>query len=193
MTTRRDSRRRDEGRGSGPGDRGQLLLLSGIILALAFLITALTLNQVANMESQVSREQRAIIIDEFSFLREEINTTLSDLVTSSTSNSTFNDTFDRMVFSIKSVERGHGYDLVVVKGAPGYATPATEEDNFTAEGKKYKGVSFDGHRNFTGEVYDGVNDGILWYDGEIKGVVVYIYISDEVASMEEVLLFPVNA
>lgn len=181
-----------------PGDTGQLLLLAGIILALAFLATTLTLNELSSIRADVAAEQDAPIVGEFSFVRDKINTTLGDVVLEDTTNSSLNGTFSDMAKNIIRVENAKGYDVIVAKGRPGAPVALNESDFLDGAGTSYDGRSYDGVRNFTGQPYDGVDDGIIWYkepsdtQGHVKGLVVYLYLADQRSVMEETILYALN-
>lgn len=184
------------GRG-GPGDGGQLLLLAGIILVLMFVVTSITLSEMSSIETDVAREHRAPIADEYDFVETRLNETMNSIVSESTTNSSFNTTLDSLVGSFEGVQNSKGYDLVVELGGATTPAPKTEDPHFI-DGGQYANVSFDGRRDFTGHNYDGVNDGILWYEeadddeGHIKGFVAYIYLADEASRIEGTVLFAVN-
>lgn len=191
-------------RRSRSGDRrdgGQLLLLAGFILILMFVSASITLSKLSNVEADVAREHRAPIVDEFEFVRSRVNSTMNNLVDTDTTNSSFNDTLASMRGSFQDVENQKGYDLVLELGGVDTPAPKTEDPHFvdTATSPlEYENVSFDGQRDFDGQDYDGVNDGILWYkesgdsSGHIKGFVAYIYLADHRSRIESTVLFAVN-
>ncbi len=184
--------------GREAGDGGQLLLLAGIILALAFLATTLTLNELSSIRSDVAQEQSSPIVNEFDFVRSKINSTLADLVVEDTTNSSLNTTFSDMVDNIVRVENAKGYDALIAKGEPGQPVELNESDLLNGAGTEYDMWSFDGIRDFTGEDYDGQDDGIIWYkepsdsSGHIKGIVVYIYLADQATRMDETIVYALN-
>lgn len=179
------------GRRGSASDGGQLLLLAGFVLVMMFVVTSITLSEISSIEAGVSRSQSAPVLDEFSFIRAQTNETMRSLVTSDTTNSSFNDTFDGVEDSFAAVENSKGYDLVMALGGGSTIAPSTEAEDF-AGGGHYDHVSFDGVRAFCEADYDGVNDGIIWFDDEIKGFVAYIYLSDHESQMESTVLFATN-
>lgn len=186
-------RSRNEGR-----DRAQLLLLAGFILVIMFVLTSLTLSKIASIEADVARDHRAPVVDEFDFIRSRTNSTMNTLVDSDTSNSSFNDSFSSLRSSFQDVENGKGYDLVLELAGSTTPAPKTEEGIYVDGSDLYQNVSFDGLRDFDGESYDGVNDGILWYQGagdssaHIKGFAAFIHLSDHESRIEATVLFSVN-
>lgn len=183
--------RRRAGRDRGTDDRAQLLLLAGFILVMMFLVTSITLSKIASIEAEVARDQRAPIGDEFDFVRSRTNSTMNSLVDTSTSNASFNDTLDSLRSSFSDVETSKGYDLVLELAGATTPAPRKEAGPFAGAGT-YENASYDGVRAFCDEAYDGVNDGIFWYDGHVKGFAAYVYLADHKSSIESTVIFAVN-
>lgn len=108
------------------GEGGQLLLLAGIILVLAFVTTALTLGQVAEIEKQATNDQQSPILAEYRFIREKAGSTMRDAVTGSTDNATFIATFESMAETFKRMAQEKGYDLLVYRAEAGIGLNRTE-------------------------------------------------------------------
>lgn len=188
---------RRAGRDRGSSDGGQLLLLAGFVLVMMFLVASLTLSKISSLEGDVAKAQKAPIVDEFDFVRSRTNDTMNSLVTTGMSNESFNETLDTLRSSFSDVENTKGYDLVLELGGNTTPAPKTEAPHFI-DGGTYANTSFDGVRNFSGHGWDGVSDGIFWYEesgdssGHIKGFAAYIYLADQRSRMEATVLFAVN-
>ncbi|MHB8603872.1 MAG: hypothetical protein ACYDCK_01350 [Thermoplasmatota archaeon] len=103
-------------------DRGQLMMLAGIILILAFIVTALTLSQISDLEKQASQEQSSPLLNEYRAVRDKIGSTLADATGTGTDNGTFKSTFKSIVAGLKGVEQAKGYDVVAfLAGSPANA------------------------------------------------------------------------
>ncbi len=178
--------------GAGREDGGNLLLLAGVILVLAFVGTAFTLQQVQDLEKQVSAEQDSAILSEYRFVRDKVGTTLNDAVSTSTNLDTFKDLVATVASNLKVTAGGKGYDLVV-KLAADRAGLSRTEWSFTKPGwpdrytygdtpvplpaptsptaDKYVLWTTDGKvdwRGGTGSGWDGADDGVVWVDACIE-------------------------
>ena len=188
------------GRGLRRDDDGQLMLVAGIVVTIAFLMTALTLSQVASLEREAAAEKPLPISDEWRFLHDRLSANLQTAVTDDMSKDTFkNVTFPAIAATFRDVEAEKGYDAVFRLAGSG-VTSKSESDLVTAGTYNAKawttaGVQIPG-------ATDGVNDGILMTmtgscpNGAavncIQGVYVFMHLSDGVASMDEVMLVAVD-
>lgn len=163
-----------------------------------FVLTSLTLSKIASIEADVARDHRAPIVDEFDFIRSRTNSTMNTLVDTDTSNSSFNESLSSLRSSFQDVENGKGYDVVIELAGSTTTAPETEEGLYVDASDQYQNVSFDGLRDFDGEPYDGVNDGILFYQGagdssaHIKGFAAFLHLADHESRIEATVLFSVN-
>lgn len=212
---------------------GQLLLLAGIILVLAFLATSMTLSGLPDVEKQAAQEQDTRILTEYRFIREKLGSTLADAVGESTNNDTFRSLFSVTVSSLKVAASDKGYDLVIHL-ASGPRELGRDEWGFTHTGwpHNYTGTAAPAevkttanrstpynYRSYENDVrldyaeggsyrrWDENNDGIVWVKpcdltlawnsgdttGCIVGAIVYIYLSDELISIEEFVAYGFNA
>lgn len=184
--------------GSDGPDGGQLLLLAGFILVIMFVTTSLTLSKIASIQGDVATAHQSRVIDEFAFIRSRTNETMNSLVDTDTTNSSFNDSLASLRSSFEDVESSKGYDLVLELAGSTTPAPMTEEGIYVDGSDQYQNVSFDGVRDFDGENYDGVNDGIFWYQGagdssaHIKGFAAFIYLADHRSRIQSTVLFAVN-
>ena len=176
------------------------MLVSGIVITLAFIMTALTLSQLSTLERQAASEKPSPIAAEWRFLHDRLSTNLNTAITVDLKNSTFEDTtFPAIAATFRTIEAEKGYDVVIrLAGGGSY--------NHTEANTLVSGASYDAYTDDTGyrftAAYDGTNDGILWLQpcrdstgpaaGCISGVYVFVHMSDESSAMEESILFDVN-
>lgn len=193
-------------------DDGQLMLLSGIIITLAFILTSLTLAQVSSLERQTASDRKTTLGAEWRFLHDRLATNFDVAISPDTTNSTFqNETFPTISATFRNIEAEKGFDVVMRLANASMTVNLTEGraygqggllvDNGTTGWKRYNAVDASGLRDFQ-QNYDGVDDGLLWRQpcddptassaGCISGVLVYLYLSDGVNTLEEVILFAVN-
>lgn len=189
----RRSLRGDEG--------GQLMLLAGIVITIAFLLTSLTLSQVSSLERQAAAEKPTSLADEWRFLHERIGANLESAVPPDLSVSTFKGTtFPIIAATFRNIEAEKGYDTVLRLADSSATYGKGEADLLDAALANYDAVSSDGAYTFA-LPYDGTSDGVV-YDascpdtdyvgGCIVGVLVFVHITDSTSTMTEVILFPVN-
>lgn len=176
------------------------MLLSGVVITIAFVLTALTLAQVSSLERAAASDRSSPLGEEWRFLHERLGTNLRVAVTSDLSNTTFvATTFPTIVATFRNIEAEKGYDTVIRLAGNESAVNKTERDLVSAA--LYNAHAVDGSVKFDW-AWDYVGDGILWRKpcpditapaaGCIGGVLVYVYLSDGASSIEEVILFPVN-
>lgn len=190
-------------------DSGALLLLAGFILGVALIVTGLTLSEVAQLENEAVREQDASFIAEFRSLRDKMGTALYDSVTSTTDIDAFEDTFDNIADSFRSLEttRGFGFVSVLASGNAACSTSVADTAEcsaaYTVPSGCASGRSFrtnlayaDGSAatEIRGQCWDGVNDGIvkLGTGTTIKGAFVYVHLDDPAFELDEVVLYELN-
>jgi len=184
-------------------DRGQMLLLAGFVLVLAFVVTALTLSQVADLEKRATEDAGGALVSEYRFMHDRVGGTLQGAVGLSTDNDTLRDIFASVVATFKNIEHEKGYDVSIVLAGDD-AGVSRDEDFFVdlATGRFKAGTeSWDGATDYSNVRYDLVNDGILWTkagrcstvaNGCVSGVVVRIFLSDGVSTMDESVVYAVN-
>lgn len=188
-------------RGARPDDdHGNLMLLSGILITVAFIVTALTLAQVSSLERQAAAEAPATLSSEWRFLHERIPANINVSIASDTKNETFlNVTFPAIAETFRSVEAEKGYDIVLRLANDTLSIHPVESDLRGASGN-YSAWSVDGRVHYT-QAYDGRADGLLWnmacpdtsiLGGCVTGVLVYVHLSDGASSIDEAILVPAN-
>lgn len=122
-------------------DEGSLMIVSGILLVLAFAVTALTLSQIADLEKRVASESSTPIISEYRFLREKLGSTLADSVTRQTTTTEFGTIFSSAQSELKALAHQGGYDLLIYL-ADGERALGKQEWSYTDLGhpSRYSGV-----------------------------------------------------
>lgn len=187
-------------RGIARDDGGQLMLLAGIIVTSAFILTALTLSQVSSLERQAASDKPSPLAAEWRFLHDRLGTNLATAISPDLPNATFESTtFPSIIATFRNIEAEKGYDTVI-RLAKGTDFATSEADLLDGTGTAYYATSDDGAVSFT-HAYDLGDDGLLWQAacpdpdaaaGCIVGVYVYVRISDGASAMEETMLFAVN-
>ena len=182
------------------------MMLAGIVLTISFILTALTLSQVASLEREAAAEEPNPMVNEWRFLHERLGSNLKTAISADTNDDTYlNTVLATVQATFRSVEAEKGYDLVIRSaGDPVLYDPTgSEADLIDGVTGKYEAYSWDGRIHFNELVPGGsnVNDGILW-DAScpdltgpascIGGVYVYVRLSDGTATLEESILFAVN-
>ncbi|MEA3202146.1 MAG: hypothetical protein QOE90_3574 [Thermoplasmata archaeon] len=185
------------------------MLVSGIVITIAFLLTALTLSQVSSIERQAAADKPTSLATEWRFLHDRLQTNLNSAVTVDTTNDTFvNTTWPAVAASFRGIEAEKGYDLVL--RIAGNNTGGLNAFNLTENGtgvtsggafNHYSKASFDGSVSYTWNS-DHVDDGLIWNptcldttNGAgwcLQGVLVSMHMADATTSIDEVVLFAVN-
>lgn len=178
-------------------DRGNLMLLSGIVLTIAFVLTALTLSQVSSIERAAAADQTSPVVGEWRFVHERLATNLRTAVDPDTKIDGFNNTtMPAISAAFRTIEAGKGFDtsLRIAFGA--------ERQLLNLAGTHYSVVSDDGRIAFTSAVDANLDDGVIWQTpcpdptgpigGCLGGVIVDVYLSDGVSSVTERMVFGVN-
>lgn len=183
-------------------DQGQLMLLAGVVLTISFILTALTLSQVASLEREAAADAPSPLVAEWRFLHERLATNLVTAVGPDTDNTTFQDTIlPTIAATFRSVEAEKGYDLVI-RAAGGDAFLANGNEASLVSGSSYAATTYDEEVTFAHGVDDVLTDGTLWQQpcpdtsapaaGCIVGVYLFVRISDGETSLEESILFATN-
>lgn len=181
-------------------DGGQLMLLAGIVVTLAFMLTALTLSQMSALERQAASDPPADLPREWRFIHERVAVSLQTAVTPAVTNETFgNVTFPSIAATFRNVEVEKGYDSVM--RLANHTFDESEADLKSTTGDTYDAWSADGRVWFQ-QTWDGSDDGFIFETpcpdamapsgGCIVGVYVFIQLSDGVNTMQETVLFPVD-
>lgn len=185
------------------------MLVAGIVITLAFLLTALTLSQVGGIERQAASDKPTSLAAEWRFLHDRLQTNLATAVAPDTSNDTFiNTTWPAVAATFRNIEAEKGYDLVLrlagnnTGGVGLFNLTENMTGNSTGAGfQNYNATSFDGTVYF-GFASDHVDDGVIWSPTCLdtssgggwcmQGVLVSMHLADASSSIDEVVLFAVN-
>ncbi|MBI4393523.1 MAG: hypothetical protein HY556_06980 [Euryarchaeota archaeon] len=168
-------------------ESGQLLLLAGILLVVAFIGAAMVFAEINALEkraqnpsasSQLSKEYREI--------RERFVAVVYNAVTSTTTNDTLKSTVSSSANSIAKVEIGRGFDFVALLATGSSIAPKSELNVTNSTQTGYEVFAYNG-TYITGP-YDGVNDGIMYFGGRIKGAVLFLSMSSRSARVDETLV-----
>lgn len=180
------------------------MLLSGIMITIAFIMTAMTVSQVASLEREAASKQASSLTTEWRFIHERLASNLNTAVTLETTNETFElVTFPSIVETFRSVEAEKGYDIVIRLAASTLAVNKTEASLVSGATYVADLASVDGkYTDFGGRPADGEADGLLHYapcpdatgppSGCLGGVLVAVHLSDGSATINEVMLIGVN-
>jgi hypothetical protein len=187
-------------------DDGQLMLLAGVVLTISFILTALTLSQVASLERQAASEAPTAMVAEWRFLHERLKTNLETAVGVETSVGSLKDPLiPTIAATFRSVEAERGYDLVIRAAGGGHFEANGNEEQLIV-GANYAATTYDGLVTFTHPAASDPDnaDGVLWDDdcdlvladappeGCIVGAYLFVRLSDGSTTLEESILFAVN-
>jgi hypothetical protein len=198
-------------------DDGNLMLLAGIIVTIAFIMTALTLEQVGSLERQAASEPALTLAAEWRFIHDRVGGNLAVSITDTTKNATFTDqTFPAIAATFRAAEAEKGYDVTLRLAGASATVNKTEANVITKDpavtgplvygvrnddGSLAKVLSVEGTYDITSKPYDGVNDGLVWVtpcpatgssNGCVSAVLTYVRLTDGTSALEEVMLFKVN-
>ncbi|HWG91158.1 MAG TPA: fibronectin type III domain-containing protein, partial [Candidatus Thermoplasmatota archaeon] len=176
-------------------DGGNLLIVAGITLMLAFIVTSVTLSEVNSLESRSLQDRDNSFLNEYRFLHEKLASSLSTTVASDVDLTQFRSEFATIEETLRILEAAKGYDVVLRIGdttslSPGFKNELAFVNPTTGF---YEDWSFDGANNLDHIPYDGTNDGVIRQGSVIVGVVVNLRLSDGVRSVTESVLFPTNS
>lgn len=188
------------------GDEGQLMLLAGVVLTISFILTALTLSQVAALERQAAAEAPSAMVAEWRFLHQRLKTNLEIAVGPDTAISVFTgNVLPTIAATFRSVEAEKGYDLVI-RAAGGGQYAANGNETQLINGTFYDATTYDGSVTFSHAAANDPDhaDGVLWdndcelalpdapAEGCIVGAYLFVRLSDGSTTLEESILFAVN-
>jgi hypothetical protein len=181
-------------------DQANLMLLSGIVITIAFVLTALTLSQVSSLERASAADATTPVIAEWRFVHDRLASNLRTAVAPDTKNATFNNTiFPAIAATFRNIEAEKGFDTSM-RLAFG-AENAKNERSLVSAGS-YAAYSDDGRTLFNWAQDPNLDDGLVWKNpcpdpsgpvgGCIAGVYVVVHLSDGLSSIDESILFAVN-
>lgn len=187
------------------------MMLAGIVLTISFILTALTLSQVASLEREAAAQGPLPIVAEWRFLHDRLGSNLKTAIAPETTNNTLKTiVLPTVQATFRSVESEKGYDLTLrLAGGAAYATAGNEEDliDTTPTPDVYKAWTWDGGVQFTDPIDVAApaserEDGIIWQKpcpdpsgpaaGCISGVYVHVQLTDGTSTLSESILFAAN-
>ncbi|HET6404330.1 MAG TPA: hypothetical protein VFH78_06760 [Candidatus Thermoplasmatota archaeon] len=190
-------------------DRGQLMMLAGIVLTISFILTALTLSQVAALEREAAAQGPLSIVNEWRFLHDRLSANLKTAIGPEMSIESFLSTILPTVqATFRAVEAEKGYDLTLRPAAGAiYDAPGNEAD-LAPGGTTYNAWSWNGRVRFTHAVpavpsaAAALDDGVIWETpcpdasapaaGCITGVYLHVRLTDGTTTLSESILFAAN-
>lgn len=179
------------------------MLLAGIVITIAFLLTALTLSQVSSLEREAAGERATPLASEWRFLHSRVATNLESAVPPDLTVATFKSvTFPTIAATFRGIEAEKGYDAVLRLPDSLTRYNLTEQSvvKDVSGTLSYDVWSADGKFHFTAP-FDGTYDGVIYYStcpdttvvgGCIAGVLVFLHMTDTASTMSEVVVFSVN-
>ena len=185
-------------------DDGNLMLLAGIVVTIAFVSTALTLSQVSALERQAVTEATSSLAAEWRFIRDRLAASVNASITADMRNDTFlQSTLPAIVATYRGVEAEKGFDVVIRPATSLTQYNKTEASllNPPLTGATYDAYAYDGTRVAWDKDPD-TGDGLLWRapcldpaapsTGCIGAVVLSIQMSDGESTLHEVILVATN-
>lgn len=168
-------------------DSGQLLLLAGIMLVIAFIGAALVFAEINALERRSATASASTQLStEYREVRERFLSVVNNAVTSTTTNDTLEDTVSSAANSISKVEITRGFDFVAVLAGGGNLAAKSELNITNATQTGYQVFSYNG--TYIDGPYDGVNDGIIYFDGRIKASVLFMSMASRAARVDETVI-----
>ena len=190
--------------GRANDDGGNLMLLAGIVVTIAFVTTALTLAQVSSLERQAASKPVVTLAGEWRFLRDRLMTSVETAVTVDTSDEVFNETtLPAIVATFRGIEAEKGFDVAIRRATTPEFFNRTETSFLNGLGTSYSTTSSNGYAIAWAKDSDQT-DGIVWEadcsdsgrDGPSTGcigaVVLSVQLSNGESSMHEVLFVRTN-
>lgn len=184
-------------------DGGNLMLLAGIVVTIAFVTTALTLAQVSSLERQAASKPAVTLAGEWRFLRDRLMTSVENAVTVDTTSGVFNETtLPAVVATFRGIEAEKGFDVAIRRATTLDFFNRTEASLLNVAGTAYAVSPSNDHPTITWAKDSNQNDGILWEvpcadtagpaSGCIGAVVLSVHLSNGDSSMHEVLVVRTN-
>jgi len=179
------------------------MMLAGIVLTIAFILTALTLAQVSALEKEAAQEASTPIVAEWRFLHDRLTSNVRTAITPDTTNQSLNDTvLPALGATFRALAAEKGYDFVLRKAGDGNFTGNGNETGLLVAGN-YATWSHDGAFDYNAVTADAnTGDGVIWQNpcpdasgpgyGCIGGIYLFLRLADATTTMEESVLFSVN-
>ncbi|MDD5503021.1 MAG: hypothetical protein PHH26_06140 [Candidatus Thermoplasmatota archaeon] len=173
-------------RGFSRDAKGQLLLLAGILIILAFVSISITVQEIAGLGSRTVREEsKPAMLEDYAVIRTEFGKALNaskNGASGPVSNATFRETVNSSAASFEKLEAGSGITFRAFLAGNGTGSDKNEW-NFVSLGE-YIGTSIN---------YDKTSDGIVYNSASghqrIEGAIIYIYIADEKNEIFETIFY----
>jgi hypothetical protein len=182
-------------------DEGQVLILAGVVLILAFLLAAFAVTELNSEQQHLQRGTESDLPKLFRETREKVANTMDGLAYTAIDNTTLLSRFDSTRSELEQQGRARGVNVVLrLANGSDLLAPRAELANFTSgngascNAHAYNMVSYNASRDYTGWAWDCGDDGIV-YDvttGRIKGVLIYLFLSDPAARLEETFAVALN-
>jgi hypothetical protein len=182
---------------------GQMLVLAGTVLVLAFLVAAFAVAELGSQKALLEQGPEGALAQDFHQVRGQFAAAMRSLVISTTDNATLAEQF--LVQQGEFEERGRSRGVLVLLemgNATSRMAARTEGDYLPSPPACGTSVytndliSYDGTRSWAGAPWDcgAEPDGILWdaTDGRIKGMIVHLFVGNEAAHLGESLVIPLN-
>lgn len=201
MSVRANARARARDR-----EGGQMLILAGVVLILAFLLAAFAVSEITSQQQQLQRGAQSDLPKLFREARDKVANTMAGLSYQGIDNATVTSRFDSQIQELEQQGRGRGVHMVL-RLANGTDVTAGKGEflNFTkdvagaacpgyASNRTYNMLSYNASRNYTDKQWDCGDDGIVW-DRDvlaIRGLIAYLFMADPAARVEETFVIAVG-
>jgi hypothetical protein len=192
------------------GEGGQLLILAGVVLILAFLLAAYTVSELGAEQQRLQRGTETDLPKLYREFRDKLASAMNGLAYDTISNATLATHIEATRLELEHQGRGRGVHVAVrLANATDELAPKNETAHFTSAGgtwdcdgagppndapRRYTVSSYNGSRAYTAVDYDCGNDGIIW-DRTVErptGVLLHLFLSDRAARIEETFAVALN-
>lgn len=192
-------------------DEGQLLVLAGMVLILAFLVAVYGVSELASQKNRLAQGPQNDLATLFREERDKVASSLHGLVVQGTDNSTLLGYVNSTKDEVEQKGRGHGLSVLLSLGNRTEAYAAKSEyANFTADDataqecpnpagagtvtRKYTAWSFNGSRDFRPLSWDCGDDAVLWdRDAQvIQGAVLHLFLASPTARLDDTFVIALN-
>jgi hypothetical protein len=176
-----------------------MLILAGVVLVLAFLVSAFAVNEISSQEQRLRQGGQTALPKVYAEVRDKVAGTLGGLVYAGMDNGTLRAEFNATRDDAARLAERHAAQIVL-RLADGNDTVASKSEgrSFKAMNSSwgwYGGVwSYNGSRDYSDVRYDLGDDGIV-FDmgrGEITGVIAYLMMADSTSRLEDTFVAAVN-
>ncbi len=169
-----------------------MILLAGIVLALALVTTSIGLTQLNEAAGDSSDTSKTTFVEEWRFIRERTRDVYASAIGLTSDASSVHEVLNTTVLELEFLQNGRGFDMIAI---PANGSAPTSELDLVNGANRYDDlVTLDGKRLYG--AYDGTNDGYIWTDGGagyLQAVVLYYYFSNTQMNLTEIAIISVNA